>query len=70
MPKELSGAAVATALRNPLTLTVGRGPVFVSVVGNIAASKFVESILPIVAWSGESVSDVGTLLGAPIAAIG
>lgn len=70
IPYELSGAAGATALRNPLTFTVVRGPVLVSVVGRIAASKFVEVILSIVTCSGDSVSEVGSFVYASMASFG
>lgn len=68
--RELSGAASATMLRNPLTLTVVRKTVLVPTIGNIAAPKFLLDIFPTVAWSAEVSYEVGTLNGAPNPAIG
>lgn len=70
MCKELAGAAVGTALRNPLPTTGTRKATLVSVVGRLTATKFLEIMLSMTPCAVESVSEVGTFDGAPNAAIG
>lgn len=59
---------MSALLRNALPTIVIRKAVLRSVSGNIVASKTLESLLSIVDCSGESVSEVGTLVGASNAA--
>lgn len=66
---DLPGAAVLTVLRNHLSTTVVRKSVLVSVVGNRAASKLLETILSIVPKPVESVKDT-PLVGATNASPG
>lgn len=67
---EVSGAAGSTILRNPLTVTLVRKTVLVSVHGNRAASKLVDSAFGRVRVSVETTLCVGPLVGAPNSATG